>query len=88
MANQLIPPPGMEPGFLDNATVDQCFALWASILDANEELVLAGLRRQIGPEGDLLQAYRCWYAQKMEEHDRWQRAAAQNLYRRGVKHGR
>ena len=88
MANQLIPPPGMEPVIRDDLTPDQCVALWSSVFDANEALVLAGLRREIGPEGDLQQAYRCWYAQQMEEHDRWLRRMAQNLYQRGVRHGR
>ncbi len=88
MANQLIPPPGMEPPIPNNLTPEQCVALWADVLDANEALVLAGLRRQIGPEGDLGQAYRSWYEQQMNEHDRWIRLGAQNLHRRGVGHGR
>lgn len=86
MANQLISPPGLEPAMRDDLTPEQCVALWADVVDANEALVLAGLRRQIGPDGDLRQAYRCWYVQQMEEHDRWMRLAAQNLHRRGVSH--
>ncbi len=49
---------------------DQAIALWAEITDASEELLLAGLRRQIGPNGDLKAAYRRWYDQYLEEHDR------------------
>jgi hypothetical protein len=88
MANQLIPPPGMEPAIPGHLTVDQRVALWADLLDASESVLLAGLRRQIGPEGDLREAYRRWYARQMEEHDRCQRRLAENLHRRGVCHGR
>ncbi|HQU41503.1 MAG TPA: hypothetical protein PK867_01770 [Pirellulales bacterium] len=28
-----------------------------------------GLRREVGPEGDVMAAYRRWYWQQMEEHD-------------------
>jgi hypothetical protein len=88
MANQMIHPPGMEPEVPDWLTADQRVALWADLLDANEALLLAGFRHQIGPAGDLREAYRCWYAQQMEEHDRSMRQLAENLHRRGVFHGR
>lgn len=48
----------------------QRIQLWAEALDASEALLLAGLRRQIGPDGDLRAAYREWYRQYLEEHDR------------------
>ena len=35
-----------------------------------DEALLAALRRQIGPEGDLRAAYRSWYEKEMEEHDK------------------
>ena len=88
MANQLIPPPGMEPVIPDQLTPEQRVALWADLVDAGEALLLAGLRREIGPNGDIREAYRRWYAQQMEEHDRWMRHLAENLHRRGVCHGR
>ena len=88
MANQLIPPPGMAPSIPDKLSPDQRLRLWADLMDTSEQLLLAGLRRQIGPQGDLREAYRCWYAQQMEEHDRVIRQMAENLYRRGVRHGR
>ncbi len=88
MANQLIPPPGMEPPVPDNLTWDQRLALWIDVMDTAEALVLAGLRREIGPDGDLREAYRRWYAQRMEEHDQAMRQMAENMYRRGIRHGR
>jgi hypothetical protein len=44
--------------------------MWADLTDACEQFLLAGLRREIGPNGDLKAAYRKWYAEQMEEHDR------------------
>lgn len=88
MANQLIPPPGMQPPIPDHLTPEQRVTLWADLLDAGEALVLAGLRRQVGPEGDIREAYRRWYVRQMEEHDRWMRRLAENLHRRGMSHGR
>jgi hypothetical protein len=58
---------------------DQAIALWADITDASEELLLAGLRRQIGPNGDLKAAYRRWYDQYTEEHDRAKAAMLRRL---------
>ena len=87
MPNQLIPVAGMEPSLPDHLTPDQCLAAWMDLMDASEELLLAGLRREIGPDGDLQEAYRQWYARWMEEHDRATRQMAENLYRRGVRHG-
>lgn len=48
MANQLIPPVGMELSLPDHLTPDQLLALWVDLMDANEELLLAGLAREIG----------------------------------------
>jgi hypothetical protein len=87
MANQLIPPAGMEHPVPNRITADQCVAAWVDLMEASEELLLAGLSREIGPDGDLLEAYRRWYAQQMEDHDQAMRDLAANLYRRGVRHG-
>jgi hypothetical protein len=87
MANQLIPPPGLEPVMPDRLTPDQLLQLWIDVTDAGEALLLAGLARQIGPDGDLRAAYRAWYERRMEEHDEAIRVQAANLYRRGVRHG-
>ena len=57
-------------------------------MDASEELLLAGLSREIGPDGDLREAYRRWYTRQMEDHDRAKQQMAESLYRRGVRHGR
>jgi hypothetical protein len=35
-----------------------------------DQFLLAGLRREIGPDGDLAAAYRRWYWGEMEKHDR------------------
>jgi hypothetical protein len=47
----------------------QAFAIWVDLMKATDAFLLAGLRRKIGPEGDLQEAYRQWYARHMQEHD-------------------
>lgn len=61
--------------------------MWVDLMDACEQLLLAGLRREIGPDGDLKAAYRKWYAEQMEEHDRMIRRMVEQFNRRGGSHG-
>ncbi len=68
---------------LDHTTPQQRIALWLDLVEACDQLVLAGLRREIGPSGDLRAAYRRWYAERMEEHDRMILRLAAGLNRRG-----
>jgi hypothetical protein len=44
--------------------------LWVDLMNASEQFLLAGLRRKIGPDGDLKAAYREWVERWGEEHDR------------------
>jgi len=44
--------------------------MWLDVMGTCEQFLLAGLRREIGPDGDLPAAYRRWYAEQMQEHDR------------------
>ena len=70
MAGQLIPPPGYEPSMPAHATSEQLTHAWLDLCEASEAFLIAGLRAKVGPEGDWRQAYRRWYSQRMEEHDR------------------
>ncbi|HUT11137.1 MAG TPA: hypothetical protein VMY42_11615 [Thermoguttaceae bacterium] len=83
MSGQLIPPPGFEPHVPDDATPEQCIRMWVELMNACEQFLLAGLRREIGPGGDLKAAYRKWYAGWQEEHDRMIRRMAQTPEQRG-----
>lgn len=60
----------LTPSVPQGATPQQCIRMWLDLMDACEQFLLAGLRREIGPDGDLRAAYRKWYAEQMEEHDR------------------
>ena len=86
MTGQLIPPPDLAPAVPDSATPQQCIAIWVDLMNACEQFVLAALRREIGPDGDLRAAYRRWYAEQMEEHDRMILHMAEELNRRGGGH--
>jgi hypothetical protein len=44
-------------------------ARWLDLMRTSDKLLLAGLRRKIGPDGDLTAAYRQWYAEHMRDHD-------------------
>jgi hypothetical protein len=43
---------------------------WMDLMETCEQLLLAGLRRKIGPDGDLAAAYRAWNARQMARRDR------------------
>jgi hypothetical protein len=70
MANNLIPPAEQQPSVPPELSREQRIVLWAEWLDTCEEFLLAGLRRQVGPDGDLRAAYRHWHAEQMAMHDR------------------
>jgi hypothetical protein len=69
MANRVVSPPDITPPVPEDLTAEQCIALWAEVTDACEELLLAGLRREVEPAGDVIAAYRRWNADRMEEHE-------------------
>lgn len=68
-------------------TPEQGIALWVDLMHTCEQFLLAGLRRKIGPHGDLNAAYREWYARQMEEHDRMMVHMMQEFARRSGEHG-
>jgi hypothetical protein len=70
MAGQLLPPPELAPTVPQTATPAQCVKAWFDLMDFCEELLLSGLRHDVGPNGDLRAAYRRWYAEQNDEHDR------------------
>ena len=70
MAERLLPPPELAPSVPEDATPQQRIAIWLDLLGTGHRLLLAGFRREVGPHGDAYAAYRKWYSQQMEEHDR------------------
>jgi hypothetical protein len=86
MAGQLLPPPDLAPSLPEDATPEQGIRAWIDVMHACEQFLLAGLRREIGPDGDLPTAYRKWYAEQMEEHDRMILRLAKGLCRKGREH--
>ena len=44
------------------------FKAWYELQQKAEEELLAELRRQVGPDGDLKAAYRQWHEEQMREH--------------------
>ena len=70
MSDQLIPPPELAPTVPPGLKPEEYIAIWFDWMDLFEQLLLAGLRMKIGPDGDLQAAYRQWCEAQMEEHDR------------------
>ncbi len=75
----LIPPLGMEPTLPKNISLDQRIAVWIDLMDTADELLLAGLRREVGPDGDLREAYRRWFADYRADHDKANRRMMEKL---------
>jgi hypothetical protein len=69
MAGQLIPPVELAPPVPHDLTSEQYIALWREAYDAGEQLLLAGLAREVGPGGDVLAAYRRWNDDYLRQHD-------------------
>jgi hypothetical protein len=84
MAKQLIPSPELAHALPDKISVDQRLAMWMDLVDTTEKLLLAGLRREVGPEGDLRAAYRQWSAQYRVEHDEANKRVIEKLGKLGV----
>lgn len=81
-------PSDYTPTVPDWLTSEQRIMLWAEAMDASEQLLLAGLRREIGPKGDLTAAYRRWYAEYYKEHERGLFRMLERLGRPEEKHDR
>ena len=88
MANRLIPPPELAPLERQGLPASRGIELWAEWLDTCDAFLLAGLRRQVGPGGDLSAAYRQWYAEQMAEHDRTMLHLLKEFDRRSRSRGR
>ena len=81
-------PPESTSAALEGLTPCQRIALWMEVCDAGEALLLAGLRREVGPAGDVAAAYRNWSLEQRKDHDQMLRRIAQRLSDLGVGNGR
>jgi hypothetical protein len=82
MKNQLIPPPELAPPSMLSLSMEQRIEVWAQLADESEQFLRAGLRNRIGPDGDLMEAYRQWYARRMADHDQTMEHFLAELHRR------
>jgi len=69
MAGQLLPPPELDPPMNRHLSISQRIDLWRDLNASLERILIAALRRRIGPDGDLDAAYQQWYNEWVEEHD-------------------
>ena len=82
MSGQLIPPPELAPPIPDDLSPEERIQLWVDLMNTCEQFLLAGLRREVGPDGDVQEAYRRWYRERMEEHDRTMLRMIEEFHRR------
>jgi hypothetical protein len=69
MPGELLPPAELAPPIPHETTFQERLDLWVDLMNTCEQFLLARLRREIGPDGDLEAAYRRWYEQRCEEHE-------------------
>lgn len=56
---------------------------WLDLMEACEQLHLAGLKKKAGPNGDVAAQYRDWNTRRLELRDRERREARMNRSRIG-----
>jgi hypothetical protein len=88
MSGQLLPPPELTPTLPPDLTPEQRILLWVDLMDTCEQFLLAGLRRTVASDEELQAAYRKWYEERMEEHDRTVCHMLEEFHRRVDAHGR
>jgi hypothetical protein len=57
-------------GFGNDRAPDRSVAIWLDLMRTCDKLLMAGLRQEVGPSGDIAAAYRKWYTNWCQEHDR------------------
>ncbi len=82
MKNQLIPPPELALPSIRDLPDEEKVALWAQMVEDGDQLVMAGLRDRVGPNGDPQAAFLEWLDRRTAEHDRAIVQMITNLRRR------
>jgi hypothetical protein len=67
-------------------TPDQGVRLWIDLMETCDQLLIAGLKAEVGPNGDWVAAYRQWHTDKAREHDAVILRMAQELQERLARH--
>jgi hypothetical protein len=70
MSSQRVSQINSVPEVPDEITMGQRIVLWMEVMENNEQLILNRLRKDVGPNGDVMAAYRRWCRQQMEEHEK------------------
>jgi hypothetical protein len=81
MKSQLIPPPELAPPSVMHLPMSKRIGMWIDLVNMGEAFLRAGLRRKIGPDGDINAAFRDWNSRQMEERESRQIQFLTNLSR-------
>jgi hypothetical protein len=87
MKNELIPPFEIDHPLSGNLSRDQLASLWLDVLEAGDEMLMAGIKAQLPPGGDARSAYRDWCEQYAREHLDMLERMAQRFNRVLERHG-
>jgi hypothetical protein len=68
--SQQSPHHGADASSPADFTPEMGLRMWYAAMEACDELLRAGLRHQIGPDGDFEAAYRRWHEERYAEHER------------------
>ncbi|MGQ0633056.1 MAG: hypothetical protein ACT4QC_00445 [Planctomycetaceae bacterium] len=68
MPGQLIPPPEFDHPLSESLSMEERVALWLDLLEASEQMLIAGLRATLPDGADLRDAVRQVYERQSEEH--------------------
>ena len=79
---QLIPAPEFDHPLPETLTPDQLVGMWLDILEASDQLLLAGLEATLPPGGNVRDAYRLWYERRNREHTEMLERMAERFNRR------
>jgi hypothetical protein len=74
------------PKTVNGVTPGQRIEQWADLVDSCEVVLMAGLRRKVGPGGDVEAAYQEWYARQMAQHEMTLRRMLERLNEAEARH--
>ncbi len=69
MDDSFRPPGGPDSAQVADFTPNQFIAVWLDLIETTDQLLMAGLARELGPRGDVKAAYRKWFANHRKSHE-------------------
>lgn len=68
MTSELIPPFDLDHALPADLPREELARLWLDVLEASDQMLLAGIKATLPTGGDVREAYRTWYEQYGRDH--------------------